>query len=83
VRFDERMVSVGMTPSSAGSLTVSFEWDVRAAALVEAAGGRALFRWQDFEYSVQVNGVARRTPSGWSVESAPGFCIEMRMAQAK
>jgi hypothetical protein len=79
--FDERKWSMRMTPTSKVRFTLSFEWDVHKAALVGVKGGRAVFRWQDFEYSVAVIGAARVTSRGWSVESTPP-AIEIRMAQA-
>ena len=79
--FEEHTLSVRMTPTSKVQLTLSFEWDVRKAALVDVRHGRAVYRWQDFDYSVAVIGAARATSEGWSVESTPS-AIEIRMAQA-
>ena len=81
VRFDERTLSVRLLPKDVSPVTLSFEWDVQKAALVDVSGARAHFRWQGFDYAVSVVGSARLTATGWSVTSTR-HAIQIELAQA-
>ena len=78
VRFEERGLSVRLTPED--PLTLSFEWWPPKSALAEVKAGRVAYRWQELDYAVGViGGEAKATHSGWSVESRKS--IGLRMAQ--
>lgn len=79
VRFDEREISFSLSPSAV--LTLSFEWDPAKSALEEVLPSQIRYRWQGFDYAVEVvRGEAKATANGWTVE-AGGRGIALRMAQ--
>ena len=71
VTFEERTLSVQLTPRVV-PLSLSFEWDLAKAALIELDNQRAAYRWQGFEYSVGLEGLARATWTGWEVSEDRG-----------
>lgn len=78
--FEERKLSIRLTPDSGASLKLSFEWDPSKAALVEVKPHHAAFRWHDFDYSVDVIGTAEATSNGWAITKS-GPAIVLNMAQ--
>jgi hypothetical protein len=80
VTFEERAISLRLTPKADGALTLSFEWDPKRAALLGVESHRVAFRWKDFDYSVGFVGAAKRTPEGWSITEDPRT-IQLHLAQ--
>ncbi len=75
VKFEEESFSAWVTDSP---LLISFEWDPSKSALVGVVPGRVTYRWQEFDYSVAVNGEVKSTAGGWSVTSK---VVKLSMAQ--
>jgi len=81
ITFEERAFSVALNPTADHPLTLSFEWDPSRAAVVEVTPHRVAYRWQGFDYAVDVTGAAKATAAGWAVtEDRNG--IRIKMAQA-
>lgn len=78
VRFDERQISVVLdTPSFA----LSFEWAAGKSALAAVEPRRVAYRWQGFDYAVEVPHGADSQTSGWIARSNPKGEIELILAQ--
>ena len=82
LRFDERAFFASISPN-AQTLALSFEWDTSKTALVGVQAQRALYRWQGFDYGVQIEaGHAAATANGWKVTgNTRGFVL--RLAQPR
>ncbi len=81
VTFEPSKISIRLTPTHRGPLSLSFEWDPAKAALTEARPQRVLFRQGRFEYGLEIlRGVASRTVDGWTVTEDKGE-ISLQLAQ--
>ncbi len=82
IRFDERAVSIQLNPPPKAPFVLRFEWDPTKSALIEVQSHTARYRWQGFDYSVDLKaGVARPNPQGWEIMSG-NHSISLLLAQA-
>lgn len=72
LHFEERTLSLDL---DRGDVVLSFEWDPSRAALQSVDEHRADYRWQGFDYRVEVSGKAHRTASGWEVAGDKGGIV--------
>lgn len=71
VRFDDRKLSVSVTPPFDEKLTISFEWDPAKATVTKGAQSSVRYRWETLDYEVNVSrGTAMKTEKGWDVSQA-------------
>jgi len=79
VRFEDRGIQVKLTPKT--PVTLHFEWDLAKGALKEVLPGSAMYRWQGFDYAVQIEkGEATAMPRGWQVRGNDTG-VRLKMAQ--
>jgi hypothetical protein len=81
--FEEQRVHAQLTPSGESTLCLSFEWDASKTALTTVQPKLVSYRWQGFDYAVQViRGKAASSVSGFTVTGTQGS-MELLMAQPK
>ncbi len=81
IRFEENQMACSLTPQGAAPLTLAFEWDAAKAALTGVEPKRVNYRWQDFDYGVNIEaGRAAATAGGWTVV-ADGGALVLGLAQ--
>jgi hypothetical protein len=69
VRFDEQSIRI-VTSEPDASLTLRFKWDAAKSALVNVEAGKASYRFENFDYAVDISGgVAQKTDNGWTIVS--------------
>jgi hypothetical protein len=70
VRFYEDSIAISVGD---GVIALSFEWEPSKSAFRELDGNQAQYRWQGFDYSIEVDrGTAEATPEGWMVSRQGG-----------
>lgn len=83
MEFDEQKLTVRLTPHADGPLTLSFEWEPSRASFVGVIGPRASYQWQGFKYSVETDGLAKETSSGWSITAKNRKTLSLYLAQPR
>lgn len=82
VRFKEKEFSVVLLASRPEPLTLSFEWDNSKSSLVSVTDKRVSYRWQDFDYAIDVDGVAKKSDVGWTFTNG-GLPLTLSLSQPK
>ena len=81
ISFHEKSIYFHFVGVTNPELTLTFKWDPKKSTLVSVESKRALFKFQDVEYRVDVaEGVAVATPDGWSVTAGETF-LKLNLAQ--
>ena len=76
IRFEESRMVCSLSPQGAAPLALSFEWDATRAALTDVEPKRANYRWQNFDYGVNIeSGTAAATAGGWTVAAENGALV--------
>ena len=81
IRFEESRMICSLAPKSDAPLALEFAWDAAKAAMTGVEAKRVHYRWQDFDYGVDIEaGEVAATPSGWTVV-ADGGALVLGLAQ--
>lgn len=82
VRFQEKEISVALLAQQPEPLTLSFEWDSSKSSLVSVTDKRVSYRWQEFDYAIDADGVAKKSDVGWTVTNG-GLPLNLSLSQPK
>ncbi len=83
IRFEESRMLCSLAPKGGAPLALAFEWDAAKAALTGVEPKRVNYRWQDFDYGVNIEaGKVAATPDGWTVV-ADGDALVLGLAQSQ
>ncbi len=83
VKFEEKKITVKLSPANAQSLVLSFEWDPNKSSLKEVGESKVFYKWEGLDYSVKVEGLVKQTPTGWSLASVKSRSLAMHLAQPR